>query len=116
MKLYKKTIEHFIDSICLQKSDALVEKGIKFDDNGECEKRFDFYDGKALEVNENNYPVPTRYGGITLKYPKLSVVNKTPEMKEKVIKVTGKTGDFDFYDIAVSLGQVSRQAMSNRQK
>ena len=116
MIVYKKETEHFIDTMCFQKCDSLERRGMKFNDKGLCERRFDFYNGRAIEVNQNNYPIPTKYGGMALGYPRISEINKSPEMREKISKVTGKTGDFDFYDIAVSLGHISRQAMSNKQK
>ena len=43
MIVYKKETEHFIDTMCFQKCDSLERRGMKFNDKGLCERRFDFY-------------------------------------------------------------------------
>lgn len=96
-------IPRMIDTIIVDNSDkenvkALAHTPYKFDDNGECEITFEFYDGIAYDVKGT---------GLIMTYPKQEKVQKHSILQNCIVSYTGIDDEsINQHDIALRYGKL----------
>ena len=80
--------------------------------NGEYMLTLKFFDGYAIEVDENWLEVHVEKDPVTMFYPTLAEVNGSTKLQHKIREYTGREWDPDamcVYDIALTFGQIRRR-------
>ena len=106
----RETLDHFVEDI------IIFPKELDFDltdrrdyDSDEMELYFDFYDGIAIECDEDGSRVSFR--PLIILYPTVEICETIPELKERIERYCGDAAldGMNYHDIALTFGKVHRQ-------
>ncbi len=76
-----------------------------------------FFDGYAVEVDDNWLEVPAEKDPVVMFYPTLDEVNKSEELQQKIFQHTNRMWEPEIgcvYDVALTFGKIRRRKRYDR--